>query len=320
MQEFFYPQGRINSVAYEDKVLDTISGDDWKIDVESQASGTNVTNNLVNVIMTDTEEAQSELSLAFEKIKEKYPNELFFLRNSFKYVFNYQPKTTKLVEDINSEINKISSLFSIFMHNPTFPDEIKIYFGEDRNSASLLSSMHIESTTVDLVKKKRSHFFMPINKTHVDLSTALKKWFDIYDEFRVLSTTFQYETNFKTLHSSYSDVVLYSTNIEAIANDLGIPRPEKYEGPISKYSSEKLTMELKGIFLPLNSDSLGVNISNIRNELTHIGRPKNLMNKLGLNDYIAIGHLLRLVIVSHLLIQIGVSIEIVHQYQDRLIN
>lgn len=44
MQEFFYPQGRINSVACEDKVLDTISGDDWKIDAESQASGTNVTN------------------------------------------------------------------------------------------------------------------------------------------------------------------------------------------------------------------------------------------------------------------------------------
>jgi len=321
MQEFFHPQGHINNVTYRDDVLEIIQGENWTIDLENRATGIDVTNNLSNVIMTGSEDALSELESAFKAIKTKYPSEYFLLRKSFQYVFNYKPDSPKKVEEISLKLNKLSSIFSMFMSSPTFPDEMKVYYGDDnKKSASLLASMYLESRTVKLITKEKSHFFMPINRPQIDLPNILKIWDKIYDNYEVLATTFQYETNFRTLHEAHSDIVLYSTNIELISNDLGMKTSQKYAGPITHYGGDRLVAMLNIIFSKVNDDSLGVNISNLRNEIAHVGRPKKLMKKLSIGEYIEIGHLLRLVVVSHLFVQLGIGMDKIHKYQEKLIS
>ena len=320
MQEFFYPQGHLNGVPYKEGTLEKIDGKGWSIELENRALANDVTNTLTNLIITDNEEALSKFSLAFNKVKKDFPKETFLLRKSLEFLFKYTSDTSKTIKDISLDINKISSLFSIFMDRPTFPDEVKIYSNaEAKRPITLLSSIHLESRTVDLAKSTPSHFFMPINRNKIDLSSAVSTWLELHDSYRVLSTTFQYETNYRTLHSAYSDVVLFATNIEAVAKDLGMPTSDKYEGPINKYGSDELKAAIKNIFLSHNNDTLGKNISNLRNELAHVGRPKNLIIILDINDYVNVSRILKLVVVSHLLEQLGVTQEVIHEYQNKLI-
>tara|TARA_Y100000780_G_C13693695_1_gene420562 strand:+ start:6149 stop:7486 length:1338 start_codon:yes stop_codon:yes gene_type:complete len=320
MQEFFCPQGRLDGVPYKEGTLETIGGNGWSIELENRALANDVTNTLTNLIITDNEEAFSEFSSAFDKVKREFPEESFLLRKSLEFLFKYTSDTSKTINDISLDVNKISSLFSIFMDRPTFPDEVKIYSNaEAKSPVTLLSSIHLESRTVDLAKSNQSHFFMPINRNKIDLSIAISTWLELHESYRVLSTTFQYETNYRTLHSAYSDVVLFATNIEAVAKDLGMPTHDKYEGPINKYGSEELKAAIKNVFISHNSDSLGKNISNLRNELAHVGRPKELIRVLDINDYVNVGRILKLIVVSHLLEQLGVAQEVIHEYQNKLI-
>tara|TARA_R110002033_G_scaffold163161_1_gene200096 strand:+ start:121 stop:432 length:312 start_codon:yes stop_codon:yes gene_type:complete len=94
---------------------------------------------------------------------------------------------------------------------------------------------------------------------------------------------------------------------------------DKYEGPINKYGSVELKAAIKNIFLSHNSDSLGKNISDLRNELAHVGRPKKLIKILDINDYVNVSRILKLVVVSHLLEQLGVTQDVIHEYQNKLI-
>jgi hypothetical protein len=320
MQEFFYPQGHINSVPFKEGILEKIEGNGWNLELENRAEFKDVTHNLVNLMMTKESDSLEKFSDAFEEIKKCYPDESFMVRNSLEFLFKYETESPKTASEINNDINKISSLFSIFMDKPTFPDEVKLYPNkEPKNSVSLLSSLYLESRTVDLAKGSQSYFFMPINREKIDLPKAISMWLELHEVYRVLSTTFQYETNYRTLHSAYSDIVLFATNIEAVAQDLNMPTSDKYEGPINKYGSEELKKSIMDIFLNHNNESLGKNISDLRNELAHVGRPKKLIKILNINDYVNVGRILKLVVVSHLLEKLGISQEVIHEYQNKLI-
>ncbi|MDR7088605.1 ApeA N-terminal domain 1-containing protein [Cellvibrio fibrivorans] len=320
MQEFFYPQGHLDGVAYKDGTLETIKGTDWIIEIENRATFNDVTETLMNLIINENGKALKRLSSSYEKIKTAFPDNSFLLRKSLEYLFKYIPCTPKTIKEMYLDILKITSLFSIFMDRPTFPDEVKIFpNAEASNSISLLSSINLESRTVGLAKSNPSHFLMPINRNKIDLSKTISTWFELHDSYRVLSTTFQYETNHRTLHSAYSDVILFSTNIESIAHDLGMPTSDKYEGPINRYGSDELKSAIRNIFIIHNNNSLGKNLSDLRNELAHVGRPKKLIKILNISDYVDVAEILKLVVVSHLLEQIGVARDVIYGYQKRLL-
>lgn len=169
MQEFFCPQGHLDGVPYKEGTLETIGGNGWSIELENRALANDVTNTLTNLIITDNEEAFSEFSSAFDKVKREFPEESFLLRKSLEFLFKYTSDTSKKINDISLDINKIASLFSIFMDRPTFPDEVKIYSNaEAKSPVTLLSSIHLESRTVDLAKSNQSHFFMPIKESLIN--------------------------------------------------------------------------------------------------------------------------------------------------------
>jgi hypothetical protein len=320
MQEFFYPQGHISSVPYKEGTLEKIEGNGWNLELENRAACKDVTHDLVNLMITNESGSLEKFSDAFEEVKKCYPDESFMLRNSLEFLFKYETESPKAASEIIIDINKISSLFSIFMNKPTFPDEVKLYPNEEpKNSVSLLSSLYLESRTVNLAKGSQSYFFMPINSEKVDLPKAISMWLELHEAYRVLSTTYQYETNYRTLHSAYSDIVLFATNIEAVAQDLNMPTSDKYEGPINRYGSEELKKAIIDIFSNHNNEGLGKNISDLRNELAHVGRPKKLIKILNINDYVNVGRILKLVVVSHLLEKLGISQEVIHEYQNKLI-
>lgn len=320
MQEFFHPQGFISQLKYQKEPILCTQGNGWEIQVENQATYSMLGDNIVNLINSREDEAQEKLEASFKTIKKEHPKAYFNLRKTLKFFFRFQSQPKDKAGKSIENITKISALFAVLMSRPTFPDEITLFLEEEnRKHVHVLNSMCLESRTVQLAQKKIIHLHMPLNWKDLDMVTVLNSWFELYDDFRVLSASHQYETGFRTLHYAYSDIILYSTQIEAINIDLGGKSREKYVKPIQTYACPNLMAQLNNVFAKVNDHELGKNIADLRNELAHVGRPKVLMEKLTINDYVTIGHLLQLIVVSHLLAKLDISQEKRYQYQYCLI-
>lgn len=319
MQEFIHPQGRVTQLKYQDSPIVEVNSEHWDIKVTNNATYSMVGNSLKNLIDPRDIEAKEKLDIALDTILVEHPKAYFTLRKTLKYYVHYATKELDDVGETINQITKISSLFSILMSRPVFPDEIKLTLNRDDGKVvNVLNSMVLEERTVGLAQKEVNHNFLPLNWKQLDMSVVLSNWFKVYDDFRVLSAAHQYETGFRTLHYAHSDIILYSTQIEAINIDLGGKTGTKYVNPIETYASLELVSQLRKVFEKVNEYDLGKALSSLRNELAHVGRPKVIMKTLTIDDYVDIGHILRLVVISHLLSKLGIDKEQIHRYQSRL--
>ncbi|OBT16582.1 hypothetical protein A9266_18430 [Vibrio tasmaniensis] len=318
MQEFIHPQGWITQLKYQNSPIVEVHSEDWDIEVTNVATYSMVGNRLKNLVDSRDNEAKEKLDIALDTIQAEHPRAYFNLRKSLKYYVRYATKELDNAGDIINQITKISSLFSILMSRPVFPEEMKLTLNGKEKVVSVLNSMVLETRTVELAQKEVSHNFLPLNWKQLDMSVVLSNWFKVYDDFRVLSVAHQYETGFRTLHYAHSDIILYSTQLEAINIDLNGQSTTKYVNPIETYASSELVSQLRKIFEKVNEVDLGKAISSLRNELAHVGRPKVMMKILTIDDYVDIGHMLRLVVISHLLSKLGIDKAQIHQYQSRL--
>ncbi|GLR77249.1 HEPN domain-containing protein [Aliivibrio sifiae] len=317
MQEFFHPQGRMSNLKFSPQPIQEIRGDDWRINVEHNAKFQYAGLNAANFLHSDNEEVLKELNDLFAEFHIKHPKEYLNIRNELKFHFNYKKEHQQTPSDFISDTIKISSLFSILLNKPVFPDELVLYKNNGK-SIHVVNSLCLQSRTVELSKSEISHLLLPINFNKIDLPTALTKWFEVYEYFKVIAVSHQHETNFRTLHTAYSDIILYGTNLEAINSELGGDSSVKYTKPIEYYGSEQLISILDEIFSPYpNKHGLGGNISNLRNELAHVGRPKPMMGKLSIEDYMDIGQVFKLVVVSHLFQKLEIPMSLIHEYQER---
>lgn len=319
MQDFFFNKGRELFVAFDDGNLHEIRSTEFQLNVKHVAFGHNVDSNLRNVIVpeVDSGDLARELHDSIEELTNKYPKQSVLLRKSLEYYFEYNAYKAKSVENIYDDLYKISSLFSVFMFKPILPDVVEFICNQNR--VQLLSSQFIESRTLEVATSKSNHFHLPINNKKVSLEEVVPNWLQHYEEFRVISTTLMFETNFRTLHSAYSDIFLYITQLESINHSLGMSKDAKFENPIRHYGCAKLINNLEVVLSKASKNPIGKSLSTIRNEIAHLTQSKKMMNKLNLSDYVEIGNLLRLITISHILATVGVELQVIHEYQDRLL-
>ncbi|WP_342178566.1 HEPN domain-containing protein [Serratia nevei] len=87
---------------------------------------------------------------------------------------------------------------------------------------------------------------------------------------------------------------------------------------MNKYASSSLKNNLESIFSKFNKKTIGENITIVRGELAHVGRPKKLMKVMTIDDYIKIGLYLKVTITSHLLSKLGLTKEQIERYQSKV--
>ncbi|WP_414618487.1 HEPN domain-containing protein [Serratia liquefaciens] len=318
MQEFIHPQGFITQLKHSEKPLMTAQGADWKIDVINTATFNMIGDGLINIVNCQNDDALVKFKKDFSLTKELFPNAFFLLRNKLKFYFRYTNTVKKDVSEHIYELCKISGLFSILLDKPVIPEELHIKFSGSSEKKPCLFSNSTEQRTIDLALSDINHHLLPLNWNQVDLHLILCNWLTIGDDYDSLSVTYQNETGYRTLHQAHADIILYATQLEAINLSLSGKTSEKYTGPIDKYASTSLKDKLEKAFSNFNSDPLGKNISALRNELAHVGRPKIMMKKMKIDDYIKIGLYLKVIVTSQLLSRLGLSKEQIERYQNKV--
>lgn len=87
---------------------------------------------------------------------------------------------------------------------------------------------------------KITHQTLPLNWSQIDTEQVFSKWFEIADNYVPLTVTYQYETGYRNLHQAHADIILFSTQLEAINHTLNGKPHEKYMKPINEYASPAL--------------------------------------------------------------------------------
>lgn len=320
MQEFIHPRGFISSIAYDEKPMLSVKSKDWLLEVNHKASFSSEGSNLINLVNFHKPEQLQRFKAIFEKNFDGKDMDGLSLRKSLEFFFRYTPSSNSTPNALLNNTFSITSIFSILLDRPVFPDEISFKSPSDSMvTYPVLYSLCIERRTLELAQENFSHFSLPFTWNKIDMTKLLERWFGLSSEYLTLSTAYQYETGMRTINYAFADIILYATQLEAINNELGKYKGDKYEAPIMKYSSPQLVGFIRSIFSRVNDDGMGINISNLRNELAHVGKPKKLMKNLNINHYINIGLALKLVVTSHLLNKLGLNEDNIFAYQKRLI-
>lgn len=319
MQEFIHPQGFITQLKHSTTPLLSVQGKGWKIEIINNASFSLIGNGLINVVTCQIDEALDKFIYDYEITKSLFPDAMFSIRNKLKFYLRYYNTNQNDISTYISDLWKISGLFSILLDKPIVPDELRLKFHGCKITTPCLFSNNIEQRTIDLALAPINHHLLPLNWKQIDIGKAIGNWLKISDEYNSLSVAYQNETGFRTLHQAHADIILYATQLESINLSLSGKTSEKYIGPINKYASPSIKKNIESVFSNYQNKTLGENISDLRNELAHVGRPKKLMKLMQIDDYIKIGLYLKVIVASHLLSKLGLSKEQIEKYQKRVV-
>lgn len=320
MQEFFFPKGYKDFVKYSSKPLVEIELPYGVLEIGTSASFGLLNKDITSQIYCKNEATLAELKCVFDQFQERHPEENLMLKQDIKYVAKLKMSQGQTINDLHQSISDIANLFAMLTYNPVYPDSINVIApeeGQNHRSFKLYPSIVLEKRTMDLALRERSNFHLPITKSNIDLSKTIEKWVKTSSNFQTIISSIQNETGFRDEHSIHGEIVVYSTQLESISYNENKPKSEKYEYPIDKYGKKHIKPKLIEIFKNVNNDTLGENISGLRNEIAHVGRPKTLTKRLSMQQMVKIGQLLQMVVIGYIFDCLNLEQNVTDNYQDK---
>ncbi|WP_338431958.1 HEPN domain-containing protein [Synechococcus elongatus] len=317
-QEFFCEKGFLDSVVYTNTPICSIDTEFGKVKIYNSASLKYMSSSIKSHIYSQDPKAISELDLAFQEIKSKYPNAFFTLTQNLRYQVNFEffPETS--IHELHKHIFSFSNLFSLLIYKPVCPESVTIIKSNDDNYSKIeiYPSMMIESGTKDLCVQECSHLLLPINQFSISFNQIISRWFQNPQDESPIISSIQCETGFKTTHTTHGEIILYATQLESISHSEG-EKKKKYEYPLFKYGSQEIHEGLKKVFECSEISDVARSISDLRNEIAHVKRPKTWLKKLSLNELANISQYLHLTIIGCILTELGVPKNVIDNYQKK---
>lgn len=321
LQEFFFPKGYKDLVKYSEEPIFSLETSYGKIEVGNTASFGYFGKDITSQIYSMDKSALEDLKNSFAEIQNKYPKSFFMLKKDIGYNVRLEINDGGTIHEVGDYIYQIANLFALLIYSPVYPESINISKNEgDKERHFVMQaypSMVLEHRTIEIATKDRSHFHMPITQNTINLPTIIESWLLTYKDYSTIISSIQHETGFRDEHAAHGEIVLYATQLESISYSQNIDRTEKYEYPINTYGSEKVKSGLIKIFEKINSDGIGKNISELRNEIAHVSRPKRLLPVLSLRELVHIEQYLHIIIIAYILGKLGISKEVIDDYQNK---
>ena len=314
MQEFFFPKEFKDRVKHSNQPLLSIKTSYGEVECGTVATLGHL-GDITSQIHSNNDDALKELKKAFEDIKERYKDAWFERKNDIAYRMSMNINSGETILDAYRYIYDVASLFAILIYSPVYPEYIYVRkSGENQSSLEVFPSMVLDRRTIELCTMERSYFHIPIKKDNIDLNSILSNWLNNTKTYQTIVSSIQSETGFRSVHALHGEIVLYAAQFEYISHQN--KEDKKYEYPLNKYGSNKIIDGMKKIFLNVGITDIGEGISDLRNDIAHIGRPKKLLQSLSLSDMADISKFLRITIIGYILENLGIQKEVINNYQD----
>jgi len=272
-----------------------------------------------SVFINLNKNALDALNTRFGEVRALFPKDLFFVKKAMHYVLRLKYDEASPLQEALRRLIDIGALFALLVRFPVHPRRIQ--FSVDPGIGTKVQvyvflSEYLEEGTVRLALAKRSHHLMPITVNNAHLEQLVPVWLAEAVNHGVLVSGLQHRTGWRTRQETHGAVVLYATQIEGIHVEEHGPKGQKYAYPIEKYASSVLVDLLKKRLCANTLAAVAEGISDIRNEIAHVGKPAKLLKKLTSSDLSDIALCLELIVVGYVLRKLGVATPVVMQYQE----
>jgi len=319
-QHYFAPESSNRQIPFSREILFSAVTDLGIVEVFHTGSFDFAPNDLRAFLHGHDEIALSKLQSSYEAIKAEHPQFFPFLKKTLAFSFHLKIAPESKVNSALKACLKVANLFSILRFSPTRLSHVWAIASDEsgqRYSLPVLPSMIADGDTIKRSLSDTSYHDLPLTMMDFDFSVVLYNWLKKHDDFDTVTSAIQSQGRTVSPHDALSSIVLIATQLEGIGHQAGQVK-DRFGFSARKYSSEKLIGELASL-LTCSEQCIGIAISDLRNEIAHVGRPKKYLARLNSRQKYKVARLLELVVLGYLLEEIGVSTTSRKKYQDNLI-
>ena len=319
-QHYFGPESSKRQIPFSNEILFSAATNIGTFEVFHTGSFDFAPNDLRAVLHDRDDLALSKLQSSYEAIRAEHPDFHPFLKKTLAFGFHLKATPDAAVIAACKACIRVADLFAVISFSPTRLSSVWAIGRDDdgqRYSLPVVPSMIADRDTIKRSLSDKSHHDLPLTMRDFDFSVVLPNWLKKRDNFDTEMSAIQSQGSTISPHDVLSSIVLSATQLEGIGHHAGQVR-DRFGFSARKYSSAKLIGELASL-LSCSEQAIGEAISDLRNEIAHVGRPKNHLIRLKSRQKYKVARLLELVVVGYILEEVGVSIASRWKYQDNLI-
>lgn len=319
-QEFFAPESLKRGIPFSREILLSASTAAGTVEVFHTGTFDFAPDDLRAVMHDRDEAALSDLQDAYQAIRTKHPGFHPFLKKTLAFSFHLKTTPEAVVIPACRACASVVDLFAILSFSPTRLSKLWA-IGRDNEGRGyqlpIFPSMAADKDTVERCLTERSHHHLPLTMGDFNLAVTLPMWMNKADEFSTATSSIQSQGSTVSPHTVLASIVLSATQLEGIGHQVGQVK-DRFGYAARTYSSPKLLEEMTSA-LACSDQQLGEAISDLRNEIAHVGRPKKHLARLTTRQKYKVARALEVAVAGYILEQIGISTESRHKYQDSLI-
>ena len=323
LDDFFMPKGQSDFVRYSKAPIASANSGSGAFAIAHKASFGVLGNDLRAQIHSDNEVALDELQAAYNHLREKHPSFFPYLRRAFGHFARFTPDDPCSITDALKQIDSVVALLSLLRFCPTRLTSLSAIA---RDECGHPHGMRVfpyridDQDAIDLSRSDRDHHSLPLNSSDMMFGRVLKAWSTGHDHYSSIISAIQSTTRKVAVHETHATIVLAATQIEAIAVSNGNgAKTSKYSEPIAQYASPRLQAVIAGLF-SCDVGGIGAALSDVRNEIAHVGRPRVRTASMTTRDLYRVGQCLQIVIAGWILERLGVSSTAREKYQSSLVS
>lgn len=318
-QEFFTRDSRKVNVPFSSEILLSSTIDAGLVEVFHTGKFDSAPRDLRAIFHSHDKEGLDELQKAYNQVQINYEN--FFPLLKRDHDFSFHLKVTDACDVVSGCKICISIIdfFSLLSFSPARLSRCWVIYRDSENvqyQFSVFPSILSEKGTVERCLSARDHHNLPLTMADFEFGTSLKEWVRRADEFSTVVSAIQGQGKIVSPHSILSSIVLSATQLEGIGHKAGETK-DRFGHAARAFSSRKV-LEQVTKYLNCNEVEVGQAISDIRNEIAHVGRPKKYLKSLSNHEKHMLAHALEVIVSGYIIEQLGISPQSRMKYQDRL--
>lgn len=272
-------------------------------------------------IYSDKDAPLNELQLAYEKILRERKDFLPYLKKNLSHSIRLKPSKKITIREALKLKDKTTDLFSILYFNPCkIINFIAIARTEENSPREMfvIPNENSEHSTIEICRREKAYENIPINFEKLNLEKLISKWMSSTSTPKALPSSLQHETKIVPIHQIHGEIVLYATQLEWISISEGRTKSkEKFQYSIDKYASSEVKNKISR-YLSCPTSKIGEKISDLRNDIAHIGRPQKIINKMSTRDVYMVARAIKAIVATHTLQSFSVTKEATTHYQNNI--
>lgn len=321
MQEFFYPTDAKDWEKFSPVLINTEPTEFGSASVFTTGSFEFLPDDPAAIFHSSDPDALAALATAIKDVEKQYPDQVLYVKKDIGYAFhlNFEPPLNLF--EIRSRIVEISNLLALLTHKPVLPQTLALASQETPHEhVKIYLSLLRDRRTVEMSLNATSHHRLPINAESVKLSKLIGKWLENAEQFQTVADSLQNQTGVVNLRDLHGELVLNVALLESISRMEGKrSQRERYQYPVDRFASHWVK-ELLSRELGAEATHIGAEISEVRNEIVHFGKPRKLLRKLELGGLHRVNTAIRLIVLGYALESIGVPVRDVRNYQYEFLS